>query len=196
MYAMLTLIIAHHSQKSTVICEEYRALTENFLFLGFTKGEKTAIMFRLSSRCTGGSMDRASDSGSDGWGFESLPVYQKEKGRLRPPFFFLARKGLEHLNPTARWAVGRWVGSHRHLNFLPPKREKMQTSPFRCTLRTVFRPWESPSGSKTRPVGVWIAVSHTWKQYVAHKDRLFDIPGRKTARSTAGCVTLWRNNGH
>lgn len=27
-------------------------------------------------RCTGGSMDRASDSGSEGWGFESLPVYQ------------------------------------------------------------------------------------------------------------------------
>lgn len=24
--------------------------------------------------CTGGSMDRASDSGSEGWGFESLPV--------------------------------------------------------------------------------------------------------------------------
>lgn len=23
-------------------------------------------------------MDRASDSGSEGWGFESLPVYQKE----------------------------------------------------------------------------------------------------------------------
>ena len=26
-------------------------------------------------KCTGGSMDRASDSGSEGWGFESLPVY-------------------------------------------------------------------------------------------------------------------------
>ena len=26
---------------------------------------------------TGGSMDRASDSGSEGWGFESLPVYHK-----------------------------------------------------------------------------------------------------------------------
>ena len=28
-------------------------------------------------QCTGGSMDRASDSGSEGWGFESLPVYHK-----------------------------------------------------------------------------------------------------------------------
>ena len=24
-------------------------------------------------------MDRASDSGSEGWGFESLPVYQKDQ---------------------------------------------------------------------------------------------------------------------
>ena len=29
-------------------------------------------------KCTGGSMDRASDSGSEGWGFESLPVYHSE----------------------------------------------------------------------------------------------------------------------
>ena len=29
-------------------------------------------------RCTGGSMDRASDSGSEGWGFESLPVYHEK----------------------------------------------------------------------------------------------------------------------
>ena len=27
--------------------------------------------------CAGGSMDRASDSGSEGWGFESLPAYQR-----------------------------------------------------------------------------------------------------------------------
>ena len=27
-------------------------------------------------KCAGGSMDRASDSGSEGWGFESLPAYQ------------------------------------------------------------------------------------------------------------------------
>ena len=44
----------------------------------FTKPEKPAIIFRLSSKCTGGSMDRASDSGSEGWGFESLPVYHEK----------------------------------------------------------------------------------------------------------------------
>ena len=36
-------------------------------------------MHKLSGRCTGGSMDRASDSGSEGWGFESLPVYQRKE---------------------------------------------------------------------------------------------------------------------
>ena len=34
----------------------------------------------MTGLCTGGSMDRASDSGSEGWGFESLPVYQINKG--------------------------------------------------------------------------------------------------------------------
>ena len=67
-------------------------------------------------------MDRASDSGSEGWGFESLPVYQKDQ----IPFgiwSFCFPEGLEQLNPTARWAVGRWVEAHRHHNV---------TSPFRC----------------------------------------------------------------
>ena len=48
-------------------------------------------------------MDRASDSGSEGWGFESLPVYQKS----RYPFGYLlfcclGRKGLEKFNATVR----------------------------------------------------------------------------------------------
>ena len=32
---------------------------------------------RAVRKCAGGSMDRASDSGSEGWGFESLPAYQQ-----------------------------------------------------------------------------------------------------------------------
>ena len=47
--------------------------------MGFTNRKKPAIMHKLSGRCTGGSMDRASDSGSEGWGFESLPVYQRKE---------------------------------------------------------------------------------------------------------------------
>ena len=52
-----------------------------FFPLGFTKKEKPVIISRLKGKCTGGSMDRASDSGSEGWGFESLPVYQNIQTR-------------------------------------------------------------------------------------------------------------------
>ena len=45
----------------------------SFTFFPFTNVGKLGIIAGL---CTGGSMDRASDSGSEGWGFESLPVYQ------------------------------------------------------------------------------------------------------------------------
>ena len=50
-------------------------------------------------------MDRASDSGSEGWGFESLPAYQK----IQTPFgvwIFCCRWDSNHLNPTVRWTVG------------------------------------------------------------------------------------------
>ena len=58
-------------------------------FVGFQRcpkkmknGEENPFTFAAVSviiqggKCAGGSMDRASDSGSEGWGFESLPVYQ------------------------------------------------------------------------------------------------------------------------
>ena len=48
----------------------------------------------LANRCTGGSMDRASDSGSEGWGFESLPVYQTNIIRTR---FSELEKGSDYL---------------------------------------------------------------------------------------------------
>ena len=45
-------------------------------------------------------MDRASDSGSEGWGFESLPVYQKT-GSTKWYFpFFDALGGLERAAPV------------------------------------------------------------------------------------------------
>ena len=46
-------------------------------------------------------MDRASDSGSEGWGFESLPVYQK--GQIPSgiwSFCIFGRKGLERAAPV------------------------------------------------------------------------------------------------
>lgn len=41
----------------------------------FTNRLVSAIIIPLSQVRAGGSMDRASDSGSEGWGFESLPAY-------------------------------------------------------------------------------------------------------------------------
>ena len=54
-------------------------------------------------------MDRASDSGSEGWGFESLPVYQIKKRIPKgyPLLYFALRAGKDsnHLNVTVRWTV-------------------------------------------------------------------------------------------
>ena len=101
----------------------------------FTNPKSFAIIHKL---CAGGSMDRASDSGSEGWGFESLPVYQKRRypnGCLR--FWYLGRKGFEKLNATVRWTVAADGLTEANLDFLSQLREKMQTSPFRCTPPTV-----------------------------------------------------------
>ena len=50
------------------------------IFSNFPLYKQTKPCYNIQAfknACTGGSMDRASDSGSEGWGFESLPVYQK-----------------------------------------------------------------------------------------------------------------------
>ena len=56
--------------------------------------------------CAGGSMDRASDSGSEGWGFESLPAYQKFQIPLWGVWNFLYTAGLEQLNAARMSAAG------------------------------------------------------------------------------------------
>ena len=73
-------------------------------------------------------MDRASDSGSEGWGFESLPAYQKSR----------------HPNGCLLfWYIGREDSKGR------PRRsrgEKQSGGLF-------FRPWESPSVPGCIPEG-------------------------------------------
>ena len=47
-------------------------------------------------------MDRASDSGSEGWGFESLPAYQiKERIPTRGILSFISPSGREGLERAA-----------------------------------------------------------------------------------------------
>ena len=77
-------------------------------------------------------MDRASDSGSEGWGFESLPVYQKRRypnGYLL--FWYSGRKGLEpismqmssgHLQPPVQKLVAT-------LSFIPTGNETANRVP-------------------------------------------------------------------
>ena len=89
---------------------------------------------------TGGSMDRASDSGSEGWGFESLPVCQTNKRDTHPgiPLICLAlraERDSNNLNAARMSAAGDGL-TEPNLNFLPQRWEKMQPSPFRCATRT------------------------------------------------------------
>ena len=51
--------------------------TKNIFAFPLYKAGKDCYNSLAEKKCTGGSMDRASDSGSEGWGFESLPVYQR-----------------------------------------------------------------------------------------------------------------------
>ena len=114
----------------------------------FTNSQNLAIIAWLTSRCTGGSMDRASDSGSEGWGFESLPVYQKRGDTIRYLLFFGAtrRKGLEKLNATRMSVAGDgwtepnlnfrlWRNCKRVPSGVPEKAEIVsQSQPFQLSL--------------------------------------------------------------
>ena len=70
-------------------------------------------------------MDRASDSGSEGWGFESLPACQINKRDTRTgiPLIYLALRaeGLEPFN-AARMSAARDGSTERHLNVTSPFR--------------------------------------------------------------------------
>ena len=51
-------------------------------------------------------MDRASDSGSEGWGFESLPVYQiKKRIPARGILFFISRFAREGIQEDTHFVL-------------------------------------------------------------------------------------------
>ena len=72
---------------------------ENFPFLPLYKLEKACYNTLAVKACAGGSMDRASDSGSEGWGFESLPAYQKMRIPTRVSAFFDMLGGTRKAGP-------------------------------------------------------------------------------------------------
>ena len=73
----------------------------------FTSVENPAIITERKTKCARSSMDRASDSGSECWGFESLRAYQKERHAEKRVFLF----GFRRLKggSTLR-AQNAWVG--------------------------------------------------------------------------------------
>ena len=56
-------------------------------------------------------MDRASDSGSEGWGFESLPAYQKNRYPFRDNGFSNMLVGLERAAPVGTLVQKRAGGT-------------------------------------------------------------------------------------
>ena len=76
--------IAHCGGKNNTLSPRIGKGRRKNLKMPFTNGGNLAIIAWL---CTGGSMDRASDSGSEGWGFESLPVYHDAGSQLLRPSF-------------------------------------------------------------------------------------------------------------
>ena len=82
----------------------------------FTKGKKTAIIAWLKCKCTGGSMDRASDSGSEGWGFESLPACQKRSDFCLPKVtsFFIQAAGLAYHHDAVVYIISPFGAVSHH----------------------------------------------------------------------------------
>ena len=69
-------------------------------------------------------MDRASDSGSEGWGFESLPAYQK----IQTPFgvwFFCCRWDSNHYIPQSGGLWAAPAGRRRTLQFSKGKLQRV-----------------------------------------------------------------------
>ena len=138
-------------------------------------------------------MDRASDSGSEGWGFESLLAYQK---RCIPfgdtPFLYYQKKGLENLNATVQWTVA--IRRFRRMllsvtspfwRAATPKRKGGTRKGVKKTCQWhVFSPWESPFLFQTHPVGVWME----WKHLVSgvslwgYTVFVFSIKGTRTIK--------------
>ena len=104
---------------------------KNIFLMPLYKGEKDCYNSQVKTKCAGGSMDRASDSGSEGWGFESLPAYQNSRYPNRVSGILFCRRGLEQLNANVRWTFAGWVGPQPHLTNISPSVRYLAPSPFR-----------------------------------------------------------------
>ena len=95
-------------------------------------------------------MDRASDSGSEGWGFESLPAYQK----IQTPFgvwIFCCRWDSNHYIPQSGGLWAAPAGRRRTLQFANGKLQRVPSG--RAVPAANFAPsWSVIVLALTRPV--------------------------------------------
>ena len=103
---LISSIISQEKKENNRFFLRFPGLTgKNFPLRLFTNRARSAIIHPLKRACASGSMDRASDSGSEGWGFESLLAYQKSAAPWGGAFL-VHLKGLEKgVKKTCRWHV-------------------------------------------------------------------------------------------
>ena len=107
--------------QSPALAYAYFRLWELFFIFFFTNGNFPAILFKHHKDAPVVQLDRASDSGSECWGFESLRAYQARIDRkVYPSFFFfhLLRLSPIRLRPqdSPSWEGTRSGKTcHRHL---------------------------------------------------------------------------------
>ena len=104
---------------------------EKFFQVPLYKAEKACYNIQAVSKRAGGSMDRASDSGSEGWGFESLPAYQKSRYPYGYLDFCFCRRDSNHLNANVQWTFARFRLDG--IDTLQFAKGKLAASPFRRT---------------------------------------------------------------
>ena len=143
-------------------------------------------------------MDRASDSGSEGWGFESLPVYQKDQIPFGIwSFWYPERKGLEKINAARMSAAGDGL-TEPNLYFCQRQKCKRVPSgvPFAkqkniescCGARRILRP--------TKWARIQPTAATRSARFICHRQRSHRSPFRCTAKRSlakdADCHTRVR----
>ena len=104
---------------------------KNIFLMPLYKGEKDCYNSQVKTKCAGGSMDRASDSGSEGWGFESLPAYQNSRYPNRVSGILFLQEGTRTIKCKCPATFAGWVGPQPHLTNIPPSVRYLALSPFR-----------------------------------------------------------------